>query len=65
MEHPELHIKLPGGLSLERYEGIKLAVFSVLTLWDIDDALVHLEDCLELASGGQGSPSPPSLPQHP
>ena len=61
MEYRELRIKLPCGLPADRYEGIRRAVFSFLTLWDIEDPTVDLEDELD----SQPAPGPASLPQHP
>lgn len=61
MEHRELHIKLPCGLPPDRYEGIRRGVFSFLTLWDIDDPSVDLDEEL----GGDGATCATGLPQHP
>ncbi|MEU4802561.1 hypothetical protein [Actinosynnema sp. NPDC023587] len=38
MHNPELHVKLPSDLPSESYEGIRLAVSSLLELWGVEDA---------------------------
>ncbi|MBW4721699.1 hypothetical protein [Saccharothrix obliqua] len=55
MRNPELRVRLPADLPSESYEGICLAVSSLLELWGVPDVCLRLTN-FEPAARAPGRP---------